>query len=174
MPKVVVVMGVAGSGKTTIGSQLAKKTGAKFVDADSFHSQANKSKMAAGIALTDEDRAPWLGSMQQAIAGWLSDGQAHILACSALKNSYREQLGTGDQDVAFVYLKVNEPTARLRLAARRDHYMKSDMVESQFSTLEEPSPQEAVVVDAAEPPDQIVSQVIAQLTGERAASSESA
>jgi gluconokinase len=153
---IVIVMGVAGAGKTTVGQALAKTIGAEFADADQFHSDDNKRKMAAGIPLTDADRMPWLNAMRDAIVQWSSRGQSAVLACSALKQSYRELLKSGAPETWIVYLRVDEEVVRRRLESRSDHYMKSNMIPSQFETLEEPSGDQAVIVDATQPVDRVV------------------
>lgn len=159
---VIVVMGVAGAGKTLIGEMLAEKLHGVFADADSFHSQSNKAKMAAGTALTDEDRRPWLQAMRSAIQSWLAEGGVHVLACSALKNSYRDILQC-DKRVHFIYLKVGKQLATHRLQARPGHYMKSNMVDSQFATLEEPDETAAISIDARQTPTEILDEICKRL-----------
>ena len=136
-------MGVAGSGKTTIGLALAELLQWQFVDADGFHPPANVAKMRAGIPLEDTDRAPWLASLQNAIAGWLEARSNVVLACSALKQSYRDQLLVSP-DVKLVYLRGSRELIADRLTQRQGHYMDPNLLASQFATLEEP--QDAVVV----------------------------
>jgi gluconokinase len=160
---VIVVMGVAGAGKTLIGSQLADRLAGSFVDADTFHGANNKEKMSAGIPLTDDDRLPWLEAMSDAIASWLADGGVHILACSALKRSYRQILQGNRDDVHFVYLRVGRQVAADRTNSRVGHYMKSNMVDSQFATLEEPDEASAIHVDAEQPPANILDEICRQL-----------
>jgi gluconokinase len=150
---VIVVMGVSGSGKTTIGSLLARQLNCDFADADTYHSAANVEKMRNGIPLTDADRLPWLEALRDLIARWIDDRKSAVLACSALKESYRERLRV-DEQVRFVYLKGNRDLLFHRLRERRDHYMKQQMLESQLGTLEEPA--NAIVVDANETPENIV------------------
>lgn len=162
--KVAIVMGVAGSGKTTVGELLARRLGWKFADADQFHSAANKQKMADGIPLDDADRAPWLRSMRMAIAKWQAENEPHVLACSALRSSYRELLKGGDDDVVFVYLAISQDEALKRLKARQNHFMKSNMIESQFATLEEPRLGEAIRISASDlDAETIVSKVAEEL-----------
>jgi gluconokinase len=160
--RIYVVMGVAGVGKTTIGTLLARSLAADFSDADEFHSEQSRRKMASGVALTDEDRRPWLQSMRAAIEEWQSSGRPHVLACSALKRGYRQSLQTGPA-VKFIYLRADRQLVRARLEARREHYMKSNMVDSQFDALEEPRGQEALIIDAALPPEQVVQIILADL-----------
>jgi len=153
-------MGVAGSGKTTIGTVLADKLAWLFADADSFHPQANIDKMSAGIPLTDDDRIPWLDSMRAQLQRWIEENKNVVLACSALKATYRERLQF-DAGVAFVYLKGDFQLFEKRLATRQQHYMKSNMLLSQFEALEEP--ENALIVDAADSCDTIVEKIIEQL-----------
>jgi gluconokinase len=163
-PSVIIVMGVSGAGKTTIGKLLAAALGWQFKDADDFHSHANKTKMHAGIALTDEDRLPWLQSMADNIDKWCAAGDKTVLACSALKASYRGTLSAGKKEVALVYLRADFETIARRLAKRTDHFMNKDLLRSQFATLEEPDPaadehNEALVIDGADAPAIIVETV---------------
>lgn len=154
---VIVVMGVAGSGKTTIGTLLAATLGWQFRDADSFHPVANVEKMSQGIALTDADRLPWLEVLQSAIATWLRTHEATVLACSALKGDYRQILGQGSDRVKWVYLKGSPALIRQRLQQRQGHYMKADLLLSQFDTLEEPA--HALWVDIGQSPTEIVTAI---------------
>ena len=146
-------MGVAGAGKTTVGCLLAESLGYGFRDADEFHSPANVEKMRRGERLDDRDREPWLAAMAHAIDGWLWDGSNVVLACSALKASYRSRLMRDHSQMALVHLKVPLDVARARVSARRDHFMPRDLVDSQFEALEEPV--EAITVDATQPPEEI-------------------
>jgi gluconokinase len=150
---VVVLMGVAGSGKTTVGRLLAERTGATFYDADDFHPPANVEKMRGGVPLTDEDRLPWLEALRSLIASCLERGVRAVLACSALKEEYRERLLV-DERVKFVYLKGDYELIEQRLKNRSGHFMKREMLDSQFDTLEEP--RHALHVEAAARPDEIV------------------
>jgi gluconokinase len=153
---VLLIMGVAGSGKTLIGGMLAKTLNWTFADADRFHPAANIQKMSQGMPLTDADREPWLHAMRQAIAGWIQSGENAVLACSALKQRYREQLTVGPE-LKIVYLKGDPDLIHDRLAHRQAHFMKAEMLASQFADLEEPA--DAMVVDISRPPDQIVSEI---------------
>ena len=137
---VVVLMGVAGSGKTTIGRLLAEELGWKFYDADDFHPPANVEKMASGCPLEDADRLPWLEALRDLIRGCLERGEGAVVACSALKESYREYLLVGE-GVRLAYLKGDHELILERLGKRRGHFMKPKMLDSQFAALEEPEPE---------------------------------
>jgi gluconokinase len=153
---IVIVMGTTGSGKTTIGNLLAKRMGWEFVDADDFHPPSNVEKMKHGIPLTDADREPWLKALHDKIVEWTAEERSVVLACSALKQSYRDEL-RASSDVKFVYLKGSYQLFRERVLARKGHFAKQDLLASQFATLEEPT--DAIIVDAAPSPEQIVSEV---------------
>ena len=156
-PGVVIVMGVSGSGKTTIGKQLARRMAGVFADADSFHPPANIEKMKAGHPLTDDDRWPWLDAMAAQIGQWLAEGQPAVLACSALKRVYRDRLVTGRSGVAFLYLSGSEAVIATRLANRKGHFMPPSLLRSQFETLEPPGEGERVVtIDIRHPPRRII------------------
>lgn len=146
-------MGVAGSGKTTVGLELASRLGARFVDADDVHPPENVEKMASGVPLTDADRAPWLGHLRDELAG---NGPT-VVTCSSLKRRYREVLREAG-DVTFVFLSIDRDAVVDRLFGRHGHFMKSDMVESQFADLEWPHADEhdIIVVDAARPISDVV------------------
>ena len=162
-PRVVIVMGVAGSGKSTIGALLASRNDGLFHDADDFHPAENLAKMASGVPLDDADRAPWLARLREEVIDAGSAGKFSVLACSALKKVYRAQLGANTDGVALVYLKGDPTTLAERLAGRSGHYMKAGMLESQLAALEEPSPAEGVIVDIAPPADEIVGTIEAAL-----------
>lgn len=147
---VILLMGVTGAGKTTVGQQLARSLGWKFVDADDYHPPANVAKMGAGIPLDDADRAPWLAVLHEAIVEWLRTGANVVLACSALKRGYREQLLISPE-VKLVYLKGTAKLIGERLAARHGHYMDPALLSSQFAALEEPERALAVNVDGKVP-----------------------
>lgn len=154
---IVVVMGVAGSGKTRIGTMLAGQLGWPFLDADDFHPPANIAKMAAGIPLDDADRIPWL----EAIHAKLTKIENAVLACSALKERYRQRLGAG-LDVRFVYLRATRELIAARLRERRGHFFAPELIESQFEALEEPG--DALVVDAAQAAATIVKELVRTLS----------
>lgn len=149
----IVVMGVSGSGKTTVGSLLASSLGWEFYDADDFHSAANREKMATGIALTDEDRAGWLDALHEQLQRCAENNSPCVLACSALKQRYREHLSVQDK-VRFVYLHGSYEQIETRLKRRKGHYMPVQLLQSQFEALEEP--QESVVVDISHSLEEIV------------------
>lgn len=156
---IAIVMGVSGSGKTSIGQLLAKELNWDFSDADSFHSKANIEKMSQGIPLDDADRLPWLQAMQTAIDCWLQEQKNVVLACSALKASYRQILVRDPKRMQVVYLKGSFELFAERLEKRQQHYMKKELLRSQFDILEEPKPETAIIVDASQPPQAIVQQV---------------
>lgn len=163
---VLVVMGVSGSGKTTIGELLAGRLRARFTDADSFHSEANRAKMAAGVPLDDADRGPWLAALNELLLGWTHDGCGGVLACSALKASHRELLvrGVPGAEVAFVLLEVSRATLAKRLAARRGHFMGPALLDSQLATLEDPG-QGALRVENEGVPEETVDRILALVAG---------
>jgi gluconokinase len=153
---IVVIMGVTGSGKTTVGSLLAKQLGCGFADADSFHPPANIEKMRQGIGLTDADRVPWLKAIHDAMLCWQAAGQNYVLACSALKEIYRQQLREGVEP-KFVYLRGSAELIQSRLAHRSGHYAKADLLSSQFSDLQEPG--RATVIEINHTPEEIVEEI---------------
>ncbi len=149
---ILIVMGVSGSGKTTVGKLLAERIGYEFLDADDFHPPSNIAKMEAGKPLDDKDRLPWLEVLRDRLNG----KDRIVLACSALKQSYREIL-RGDENVTFIYLKAEPEFVKDRLNERKGHFMKSSMLDSQFDALEEPK--QAITIDAAIAPEQAVEEI---------------
>ena len=160
--KVLVVMGVSGSGKTTIGRALAERVGWAFRDADDYHGAENVAKMRAGVPLNDEDRAPWLDRLRrEVVEPGLENGKPVILACSALRGAYLERLGTGHPAVRVVYLKGDFALIQRRMERREGHFMGVGMLASQFQELE--APDDAVVVDITDPPQVIVDEIIRRI-----------
>jgi gluconokinase len=153
-------MGPAGSGKTTVGELLASQLAWDFFDADNFHSAANIGKMSKGIPLDDEDRIPWLNSIREAMLQWDSNCRNAVLACSALKRSYRERLQI-NSSVKTVYLKGSFELLRERLHSRRGHYAGEQILAGQFADLEEPM--DAITIDASLPAEQIVREIRSRL-----------
>lgn len=153
---IVVIMGVVGAGKTTVGRLLAQQLGWKFADADDYHSAANIEKIRRGIPLNDEDRLPWLQQLRAQIAHWISQKQSAVLACSALKRSYREELKAGPE-VRFAYLQGSAELIAQRLHARHGHFANNQILTSQFADLEEPK--SAITVDISHSPEEIVAEI---------------
>lgn len=158
---VLILMGPMGCGKTTIGKMLAEKLGWPFYDADDFHPKENLEKMQTGIALTDEDRKLWLEKLRANIQRWLKHGQSTILACSALKQAYRDILGVNQSTVRTVYLKGSYELLRKRLEERQHPYMDKNLLRSQLDTLEEPK--DGLTVDISATPEIIVGTIIKSL-----------
>jgi len=161
----VVVMGVSGSGKTTVAELLAKQLGWPFMEGDRLHPPANVEKMRQGIPLTDADRAPWLDRIGEELRGWAAEARSGVMTCSALKRAYRDRIRFARPDVRFVYLKGSLNLIEARVAARHHEYMPASLLKSQFDTLEEPAPDEPGVatVDAGGSPDAEVAAVIVAL-----------
>jgi gluconokinase len=157
---IVVVIGVSGSGKSTIGTALARAIGCQFLEGDTLHSQANIDKMSRGIPLDDDDREPWLAEVHKRMADASERGMDLVVACSALKQAYRQTLERG-LELKWVYLKGSHALFRSRLQQRTAHFMKANMLESQFDALEEPS--NAIIVDAASSPEVIVERILQQI-----------
>jgi gluconokinase len=160
-----VVMGVSGSGKTTVAELLAKQLGWPFMEGDRLHPPANVEKMRQGVPLTDADRWPWLDRIGEELKGWAAEGKSGVLTCSALKRTYRDRIRLARPDVRFIYIKGSEALIAARVAARRHEYMPASLLRSQFATLEEPTPDEpgVVTVDAGGSADQEAAEVIAAL-----------
>ena len=151
-------MGVSGSGKTTLGKALAQRLGWDFFDADDFHPPANIVKMAAGVPLSDSDRAPWLAALHEQLLSTLKSGRHPVLACSALKDKYRAQLLEGMDGIAIIYLKGSYDLIFSRISIREGHYMKPEMLRSQFDALEEPK--DAVVLDVEMSLEEMIETII--------------
>jgi gluconokinase len=161
---VVVMMGVSGSGKTTIAGELGKRTGWILLEGDGFHPPENIAKMQAGVPLTDEDRWPWLRAIAAAVDASRVRGESAIVACSALKRAYRDILIGGRPDVVLVYLQGSYELIRQRMAARHGHFMPPALLDSQFVALEEPTPDEhAIIVQVGQTPNAIVDEIMHQL-----------
>jgi gluconokinase len=156
---IIIVMGVTGSGKTTVGKLLAPRLGWDFLDADDFHSTANKAKMHQGIPLTDADRIPWLTSMHAKLEQLTTEKRNAVLACSALKRGYR-QLLTDGIDARIVYLKGSYQFIAERLRTRKGHFADEHILAGQFADLEEPTPDEAVVVDVTLATETIITEIL--------------
>ncbi|MEG3907973.1 gluconokinase [Microcoleus sp. w1-18aA5] len=154
---ITIVMGVSGSGKTTVGKLLAQSLNWDFSDADDFHPSANIDKMSRGIPLEDADRLPWLLQLQATIDRWLLENKNVVLACSALKTSYREMLYRDHKRMKIVYLKCSFQLLATRLKTRENHYMKADLLLSQLDSLEEP--EDAIIIDASQPLELILRQI---------------
>lgn len=161
---IVVVMGVAGSGKTTIGQLLAERLGVPYAEADSFHPPANVAKMASGQALDDDDRYPWLAAIAEWIKAHGCDGEGGVVSCSALTYRYRDLLRQAYAEVWFLHLDADRDLIIRRVSGRSDHFMPASLVDSQFQALEPLRPDEAgTVVNASASPDDIVRTAVARL-----------
>lgn len=156
---VIIIMGVSGVGKTTVGAVLAERLGWTFHDADDYHPESNIQKIKRGMPLTDADRLPWLAALRELIRAAGDTGM--VLACSALKQSYRDYLREGREDVAFVFLKGNRTLIEKRLERRKGHFAGPEILDSQFKDLEEP--EDALVVDASRDPQSIADEIISAL-----------
>ncbi len=159
--RVVILTGVSGAGKTSIGQLLATNLNWPFYDGDDFHPKANVEKMRRGIALTDEDRDAWLTALEHLIRDLTAGDRSAVIACSALKQAYRDRLVGNRNDVVLVYLKGSYDVTRQRLIERKDHFMKVDLLATQFDTLEEP--EGVLSVDITQAPDTIVREIKHQL-----------
>jgi gluconokinase len=158
---ILIVMGVSGSGKTTLAQALVKLTGWQFAEGDDYHSESNREKMASGIPLTDEDRAPWLATLHALLAGWHERGENGVLTCSALKQAYRDTLVASLPENAYRFVLMEAPKEVIaqRMQKRSGHFMPSTLLESQLATLEQPA--NALHVSAQQPSEDAARQVLA-------------
>lgn len=160
---IVIIFGVSGTGKTTVGKLLAREVGWHFLEADDFHPEANIEKMRSGHPLTDEDRWPWLERLRQQIERFLAVGEDAVLACSALKRAYRDRLRVSDE-VKFVFLRGDRALVENQLRSRHGHFMNSGLLPSQFDDLEKPRPDEnALTIELGRTPEEIVEEIRAKL-----------
>lgn len=163
-PVIAVVMGVSGSGKTTVAVLLSAALGCQFQEGDDLHPPENVEKMHAGKPLTDADRLPWLRKIAEEIDCWRARGQSSVVTCSALKRSYRDIIVGDRSDVTLVYLKGSHDLIHRRMAARHEHFMPVALLDSQFATLQEPTPDEhPITVDVGGRPTEIVAEIVRQL-----------
>lgn len=169
-PVIAVVMGVSGSGKTTVSALLSAALGCQFQEGDDLHPAENVEKMHGGTPLMDADRMPWLHKIAEEIDGWRARGESGVLTCSALKRSYRDIIIGGRPDVTLVYLKGSYDLIRRRMAARHEHFMPVALLDSQFATLQEPTPDEhPITVDVGGRPTEIAAEIVRQLRSGKAA-----
>ena len=162
--RALIIMGVSGSGKTTVAQMLAERMGWFFAEGDRLHPQANVEKMRAGIPLDDADRWPWLDKIAEELKAWGAAARSGVMTCSALKRAYRDRIRAGRPDVQFVYLQGSEALIAARLATRHHEYMPSSLLHSQFAALEEPAPNEGVAtVSAEDRPEVQVEEIVAAL-----------
>jgi gluconokinase len=162
-PKAVILMGVAGSGKTAVGKGIAARLNWLFLDADDFHPAANIEKMKHGIPLNDQDRIPWLRALRDELRRLLAEGRSVILACSALKESYRKLLSDDVAPMSFVLLDVDQETIRERLQHRSAHFFPKELMNSQFAALEKPK--DAIIIDARKSLDEVTDRVVQAISG---------
>ena len=160
---VIIIMGVSGSGKTSVGKELSKATGWEFFDGDDFHPKENVAKMRQKIPLTDEDRFPWLARLRSLVEMHISSNKPCIIACSALRKIYREKLCGRLNPVHIVYLKGEFALIEQRMSNRKGHYMPVGLLKSQFGSLEEPDKEEAVILDISKPVSEIVEEIMTLL-----------
>lgn len=164
MKTIIVVMGVSGSGKTTVAAMLAGALGARFLEGDDVHPRANVEKMKSGTPLTDADRLPWLKSIAREIDDWRAQGEKGVVTCSALKRAYRAIIVGDRPEVALVYLRGSRDLIQHRMAARHEHFMPVGLLDSQFATLQQPEPDEhPIIVDVQGGPSDIVAEIMRRL-----------
>jgi len=159
----IVLMGVSGSGKTTVGELLAQRLGCGFLEGDALHPAANIAKMAAGHPLDDADRAPWLAAIHARLAAASAAGYGLVVACSALKQSYRDTLASDGLKLIWVYLKGTRALLHARLVARHGHFFKADMLDSQLADLEEPTGPSDITVGVADPAETLLAEILTGL-----------
>jgi gluconokinase len=160
----IVVMGVAGCGKSAVGTALAAVLGAIFIEGDRLHPPENVARMASGEPLTDQLREGWLDAIGERIVASVGQGEGVVAACSALKRSYRERLSSFCPEIVFLYLKIDAATARRRVASRKGHFMPASLIDSQFAILEPPTGDErALTLDARRPVDELVAATVGQI-----------
>ena len=165
---VIVIMGVSGSGKTTVGERLAEQLGGRYEEGDGYHPPANVEKMRRGVPLTDDDRWPWLHRLSSLIGDWLGEPTPVVLACSALKRAYRDLLSGGRPGVRIVYLRGSAAAIQGRLTSRKGHFMPASLLDTQFEALEEPVPEENVLtIDIDAPPEDLAGRIAARLAADR-------
>lgn len=163
MPVIAVIMGVSGSGKTTVAALVSAALRCQFQEGDDLHPAENVAKMHSGVPLTDGDRMPWLHKIAEKIDDWRAKGESGVLTCSALKRCYRDIIIGDRREVMLIYLKGSYDLIRERMAARHDHFMPLALLDSQFATLEEPTPDEhAIIVDVGGPPTEIAAEIVHQ------------
>lgn len=170
LPMIVILMGVSGAGKTTVGELLAARMGWPFYDGDAFHPPANVEKMRRGIPLTDADRWPWLEALRDHVRALADEGRSAVVACSALKASYRDLLLSAGDQARIVYLKGTPALIDARLRARSGHFFDPALLASQFEALEEPA--DVIAVDVAPPPERVVAEIVRRLGLEEEADPE--
>ena len=158
-----IIMGVCGSGKSTLGQMLAKELGTDFLEGDDFHPSANQKKMANGESLTEADRIPWLEDIRVSADQYLSRGDRVVISCSALTKSGRQILGVDRRDVQLIYLHASESILAERMRIRENHFMPASLLRSQLDTLEEPEPGEALSISVDKCPDHILGQILSRL-----------
>ncbi|WP_180966971.1 gluconokinase [Cohaesibacter celericrescens] len=161
---IIVVMGISGTGKSTLGRQIAEHLGVPFVEGDDFHSPQNVSKMAAGQPLTNEDRQPWLASLASAMSDWASKNETRVVSCSALRKQYRDCFRSAASDLRFLFLDGSLDLVRQRMQQRDNHFMPAELVESQMETLEYPVDETDVIrLDVSRPTKELVDDAVSAL-----------